>query len=372
MDVVLINQSTSYLMIDIVNAYSEKYENVILFAGSIKVFERNLSSKVRIEKIKAYDKSSIFSRIWTWLVAYIQIVYRLKTKYRKAYVVYVTNPPLSYWAALFNSNPFSIIEYDIYPDALKNIGVKESNIVSRIWTKINRHVFRQADNIFTLSDGMRDLLSKYVPVEKIKVIHNWSSNSDLKPIDKSLNPFRIKHNLNDKFVVMYSGNIGYTHNVELIIDLAIKLKDNPDFYFVIIGDGGKKQDLIDISIANNLSNCLFLDWLPVADLKYSLAAADLSIITLTEETALVSVPSKTYNLLAVGSPLLCIAPKQSEIARLVFDSKCGMVYEKTEVDAMCDFIMSLRTNEGLYRKISYNSLMASRKYTYINANEYVV
>ena len=372
MKVLLINQSTGYLMVDIANAYSERYEDITLFAGNIVEYERPLASKVKIEKLIKYNKSSIFKRIYTWLYSFAQIVWKLKTGYKDAYVVFVTNPPLSYWAALFTKNTFSIIEYDIYPDALKNIGIKETHFIYRMWESINRKVFNRADAIFTLSDGMKSLLSKYTDSAKIKIIYNWSSKSNLKPLDKNLNPFIKEYGLQNKFVVMYSGNIGYTHNVELLLELAIKFKHDASIHFMIIGDGGKKTDLINTANQNGLTNCTFLDWQPVEKIRYSLAAADLSVVTLTEETAFVSVPSKTYNLLAVGSPLLCIAPKKSEIAKLVNEERCGAVYEKTEFDAMCNFVKQLKENSEMWQTMRANSLNASGKYTYQNAKEYVI
>lgn len=372
MKVVLINQSTGYLMVDIANAYSEKYEEVILFAGNIVKYERPLSSKIKIEKLVRYNKSSIFKRIYTWLYSFVQITWKLKTRYKDAYVIYVTNPPLSYWAALFTKNAFSIIEYDIYPEALKNIGIKETHFIYKIWGTVNRKIFKRADCIFTLSDGMKFLLSKYTDVAKIKIIYNWSSNSNLSPLNKNLNPFIEEHNLQNKFVIMYSGNIGYTHNVELLLDLAIKFKQDSSIHFMVIGDGGKKKDLMNTAFRNDLTNCTFLDWQPAEKIQYSLAAADLSVVTLTEETAFVSVPSKTYNLLAVGSPLLCIAPKKSELAKLVNEEMCGAVYEKTEFNAMCDFVEKIKGNIVMHQMMKMNALKASEKYTYTNAKKYVI
>lgn len=371
MEIVLVNQSTSYLMIDIANAYAEKYEEVVLFAGCIKEFERPLSKKIKIEQIKPYNKSSLYLRVWSWLVAFIQIVYRIKRYYKDSYVVYVTNPPMSYWTALFTKNRYSIIEYDIYPDALKNVGISESNPISKIWSLINRKLFNKADYIYALSDGMKRLLSKYVDKNKVKIIYNWSSSSDLRPIAKSDNPFVLEHHLQNKFVVMYSGNIGYTHNVELIIELAIRFKDDNSIHFVIIGNGEKKQDLLKLAETNGLQNCTFLDWQPADRIKYSLAAADLSVVTLTEETALVSVPSKTYNILAVGSPLLCIAPKNSEIAKLVQEENCGAVFEKTELKMMSLFLERLKENGISYKEMSKNAQRASEKYTLENAKSYL-
>lgn len=372
MKVVLINQSSGYLMVDIVNAYSEKYEDVTLFAGIIKEYERPLSPRVKIEKLIRYNKSSIFKRFCTWFYFFAEIIWKLKTKYKDAYVIYVTNPPLSYWAALFTKNAFSIIVYDIYPEALKNIGIKETHFIYRIWQTFNRKLFKRTDTIFTLSNGMKSLLSEYTDSSKIKVIYNWSSNSNLKPLDKKLNPFTKEHGLQNKFVVMYSGNIGYTHNVELLLELAIKFKQDPSIHFMIIGDGGKKADLMNTASLNSLTNCTFLNRLPAEKIRYSLAASNLSVVTLTEETAFVSVPSKIYNLLAVGSPLLCIAPKKSEIAKLVIEEKCGKVYEKTELEAMCIFVKQLKESSEMQQTMKMNSLKASEKYTYLNAKEYVI
>ena len=372
MDIVLVNQSTGYLMVDIVNAYADKYQNVTLLTGDIQEFERKLSDKIRIEKIKKYDRSSIGGRIWSWAVAFIQIISRIARHHKGAYIVYVTNPPISYWTALINRNPSSILVYDIYPEALNNIGLSDKNPISKIWKSLNRKLFKKADYIYTLSDGMKKQLSQYGNSEKIRVIYNWSSVSEKIMIPKSDNPFIMNNKLLDKFVVMYSGNIGYTHNVEVILELALRLREEDSIQFVIIGDGGKKKDLLDIARLNNLRNCTFLDWQPAKTLRYSLAAADISIVTLTEETALVSVPSKTYNILSSGSPLLCIAPKCSEIARLVRDEQCGISYEKSEVDKMCAFLRNIRSNKLEYEMMRNNAWRTSKKYTYANAKDYVI
>ena len=100
-------------------------------------------------------------------------------------------------------------------------------------------------------------------------------------------------------------------------------------------------------------------------------AADISIITLTDETALVSVPCKTYNLLAVGTPLLCIASDESELAHLVAAYDCGRCFTKEKVAAMAGFIKELKTDNMLWRTYSNNSMKASLNYTYKNAEQYV-
>jgi len=369
--VVLVNQSTGYLMIDIVNAYAEEYDEVVLLAGSIKVTERQLNEKVKVKKIVAYNRNSSIKRLLTWGWGSLQIFNRLLFKYRKYEVVYVTNPPMAYLSSLLLKNPFSIIVYDTYPDALSNIGIKKTNWIYKKWTKWNEKLFAKAKKIVTLSDGMADRLSNYVDRSKITVVPNWASKESFKPIDKKENPFVKEHGLEDKFIVLYSGNMGFTHNVGTLVEVANRLKENKQVHFMLVGDGKKKPELQQMVKVYGLNNCTFLDWQPADKLQYSLASADLGVITLNDETALVSVPSKTYNLLAVGAPLLCIAPKESEIANMVAQNGNGACFLPEQNEGIAEFIEGLASDEVKRKEMVANSLNASKKYTYANAKLYV-
>lgn len=370
--VVLVNQSTGYLTVDVVNAYCRIYDEVTLVAGSVDEYERKLSDKVRRTAIVEYNKGTILKRVLTWIIGAVQIFFILLLRHKNTRVVYFTNPPLSYFASLFLKNKFVVVAYDIYPDALRNVNIQPTNLIYKIWIRINRKVFNKAGRVITLSDGMADLLSRYVNRKKIQVIPNWSAIDHLTPINHSDNEFVKIHRLEGKFVIMYSGNIGYTHNVEVILELAKSLKDFRDFHFMIIGDGGKKLSLMNYAKQERLDNCTFLDWQPADKINLSLGTADLAVVTLTDETAWVSVPSKTYNLLSVGCPLLCIAPMHSEIAMLVEKEKCGECFTKNELENMLAYIWRLK-NEPSYRdKLSENALRAATHYTYKNADRYVV
>ncbi len=369
--IVLINQSSGYLTIDIANVYAEEYDEVVLLAGSVGKSERELSSKVIVDNLIKYNRSSTLTRVATWLISFVQILFKLLFRYRKYEVVYVTNPPISYLASLFVNNIFSIIVFDTYPDALRNIGVKQGNWLYDLWSKWNRKIFSKADNVFTLSEGMAQQLTNYISREHIQVIPLWAASESFKPIDKNNNPFIKKHNLQGKFVVMYSGNMGYTHNVDTLATVAKELKDNSKIHFLFIGDGKKKNEIMSFVRDNDLNNCTFLDWQPFDILPYSLASADLGVVTLNEETALTSVPSKTFNLMAVGAPLLCITTKQSEIAKIVDKYHNGFVCPATDVDEIVRFIKDLAENESLKQEMSNNSLVASKEFTYKNAEIYV-
>ena len=369
--VVLINQSTGYLMIDIVNAFTSEYDEVVLIAGTIKTMERELNKKVHLKKIMAYKRTSGFKRLFSWIWAGLQVFFLLLYKYRHYEIVYFTNPPVAYLSSLLLQNKFSVVVYDTYPDALKNIGIKENNLIYRLWSKWNKTLFNKADKITTLSESMANQLSVYVSRNKIKVIPNWSGSEKFAPVHKDKNIFAANHKLSDKFIVMYSGNIGFTHSVETIIEVAINLKNYESVHFVIIGEGMKKTELIKQTELNNLKNCTFLSWQSKDILHYSLATADLAVVSLNDETATLSVPSKTYNLLATGAPLLCIAPENSELAALVDKFDNGVSFTKNNINGIAEFIINLSTNKTEQHRLSDNSLIASRNFSFSNARYYL-
>lgn len=365
---ILVNQSTGYLTVDICNAFAEQYDRVILLAGKVSTFSRKLSNKVEVVPICPYDKSSIVKRLKTWMEGSLQIKRYLQSLKEDADVLYFTNPPMSYLWADKMKHRFGIVEYDIYPDALRN--VKCPSFIIKLWSNRNRKIFKNSAGIITLSEGMRDQLLQYCDATKIKVIYNWAADGNVQKVEPADNIFAHKYELTGKFVVMYSGNIGYTHNVETIIEVANKCKNNKDIIFLIIGEGGKKSALMKKVNDEKLDNVIFSDYLPADEVKYSMSCANLGVVTLTEETARVSVPSKTYNLLSYGIPLLSIAPKDSELGKIIKENNCGASFEKDNVDGIIRFIDKCINDKRWYEELQYNATHTSSKFTYQNAELY--
>ncbi|MDL2314902.1 glycosyltransferase family 4 protein [Bacteroidales bacterium OttesenSCG-928-C19] len=364
--IVIVNQSVNYLTIDIVNEFAKRYDQTILIYGKLKISSKDINSSVNKKKIIAYNKKSILSRIFTWTIATIQICFLL-IKYRKYEILFFTNPPLSYLPASFLKLNFSIMVFDIYPDNLKNFGIRENHFIYKWWMKLNKKIFSRSKIIFTLGEGMRSKLAQYVSKEKIKVVPLWSDINHFTPIPKEQNVFLKKYTIENKFIVMYSGNLGFTHSVEIIIELAKKLSCYPDILFIIIGNGGKKTALQKTVYDYQLNNCLFLDWQPADMLPYSLSCADIGIVTVNENTSMLSVPSKTFNLMAAGTPLLCIASPKSELNFLIEKYDNGRCYSKNQLNEMTEFVLVLKNNPMQRERMRQNSLSAAKNHTPQNA-----
>lgn len=366
---VLVNQSTGYLTVDVCNAFTQQYDKVILLSGKVESFSRLLSKDVEIIPICQYDKSSIFKRLYTWIKGSFQIKKYLSMLEDCVDVLYFTNPPMSYLWADKMKHRFAIVEYDIYPDALNN--VKCPSIIIEWWARRNSEVFHKSAGIITLSEGMKDLLAKYCNPNKIKVIFNWSADEEIEKVTPENNFFAKKHNLRNKFVVMYSGNIGYTHNVEVIIDLAYSLREYDDIRFLIIGEGGKKKDLEKMVENMKLTNVIFSTYLPSSEVKYSFSCANLGLVTLAEGDGAVSVPSKTYNLLSYGLPILCVSSEDSELNKIISAHSCGASFNNGEKEKMKNFIIKCSKDKDYYNSLCNKASITSKIFTWNNAKKYL-
>ena len=369
---VVINQNAGYLTVDVANACLSDFQEVALVYGYIRLMERKPDPSITTRHIIRYDRSSTFRRLYTWTIGTIQTFFLLLFRYRSHEILYFTNPPMVYFCSLFFKRKFSLVIWDTYPDALQNIGIGKHNPVYRLWASINKKVFPKAQKIITLAEGMADLLSQYVSRDRITVVHNWSGSAQFRSIPKHENPFVRKRNYQDRFVVQYSGNMGLTHDLEVLIELAERLKDRmPQVFFLMIGEGGKKQKLQQMARERNLENMEFLTWQEPDELPFSMAAADISVVTVNAETSKLSVPSKTYNILASGTPMLCIAEEDSELANIIETYHCGRIFNVSRVQEMADFIAELAANREQHEVYSENARKASESYTYSNAEQYV-
>ena len=370
--IVFVNQSSGYLMIDIVNEFRDVYEERILMAGFLNPRNNPIDDNVKIEKITTFNRSSFMKRIGTWALGFLKVLWLIKTKYRNADLFLVSNPPFTTFIPLLCSNPYKILIYDIYPDALVEFKyLKDDSTFVKLWKKANKKVFSKAQKVYTLTDGMKNRILAYTNEENIQIVPIWTDNEFLKPIEKSQNKFLLSHNIADKFVIMYSGNMGKAHPVEILIELAVKFRNDNDIFFLLIGGGEKYQKMESLIQKNNLHNIIILPWQDTSVLPFTLSGADLALVTVGNEASDLSIPSKTYNLMSVGTPIICVAPPNAALARLVESDKIGVVFQNTELDKIADFINSSVNETCFLLNYKNNGLRASINYTPKNAKQFI-
>lgn len=371
--VVLVCQTCGYLLKDIANAYSEAgYEVTVMTSrSSQKTIYEGLRKGIKISSVISYNKLSSLKRILTWFFCAIQMWFKIGFSHRRCFVLFVSNPPLSPLLPLVLRNEFSLLIWDIYPDVLVNQHViSEENFIARWWRRSNKKVYKRAKQIFTLSDGMKNSLSSYADESKIKVIPLWPDNTNLHIIEKEENMFIKNNHLEGKFIVMYSGNLGNTHRMDVLVDVA-KNYDDGEVVFVLIGEGGKKK-MIEQRVQNEgVNNVLLFPYQPYEFLSHSLSAADIAVVTLDTESSAMSVPSKTFNMMSLGKPLMCIASRDSELGSIVRKYQVGEIFQPEDVDGITQFILKLKNDKEARIQYMENSLRASKEFSVENAKNFV-
>lgn len=369
--IVVVNQASNYLTVGFCNAFAEKFDNVALITGSIHIQGEELKKDVEVTYINKWVERPARKKFSSYLKACLKMYWLLLTKYRKHEVFFVSIPPTGYLLNLLVSNRFSMVVWDVYPDVFKITGMKETHPIYRIWAFLNRKSFKKCFRLFTIGDKMAELLEVYVLKSKIIIQPIWSIFQANERVSKDKNPFVTEHNLQDKFIIQYSGNIGLTHKVEVVVELAELLKDNDDIVFQIIGRGPRVPALQKMVEEKKLPNCFFIPFQTDEMFPFSLSASDLGIVILDELTSKGSVPSKSYNLMSYGIPSLYVAGKDSELNTYAHKYKAAECFTEKDLHIAKDFILDVSKNKKKWNEMSANAIATAKLFRRDNADKFV-
>ncbi|MEL7834388.1 glycosyltransferase [Fodinibius sp. N2] len=369
--IVVVNQAVNYLTVGLCNAFTEEFGQVDLITGSIHEQGESLKKSVRVTKMNTWVDRPSWKKMLSYVWGCLRIYTLLLTRYRKHDVFFMSLPPMAYLLSIVLPNRCSMLIWDVYPDVFKITGMTETNLLYKTWAKLNKIAFKKAHRVYTIGVKMAELLANYVDREKIQITPIWSIFQSNGKVEKENNPFVLAQQLQDKFVVQYSGNIGLTHNVETMIALAEKMKDHDDILFQIIGRGTRVPHLKALVKEKNLLNCQFLPFQSDEMFPYSLSAADIGVVILDEATSKGSVPSKSYNLMSYGIPALYIAGEDSELYDYAVKYQHAKCVSSSNLQEAANFILSLKSDCNLREKYAQNAVKASQNYRRSNADKIV-
>lgn len=236
---------------------------------------------------------------------------------------------------------------DIHPDLSIESGLLRNPTVIRWALRFEKWIYDRSRTILVISEGFkRNLVDKGVEADKVGIIPNWVDTDFLKPLPKD-NAVARKYGLADKFVIMYSGTISISSNatLERILESAKKMETDPGVLFVIVGEGFKRDDLRRHAEGLQLTNVRFLPFQPYEDLPALLASADVLLVPLDKEKSLLSVPSKLYNFMAAGRPIMGLAHSSSEVKSLIEEAGCGICISPDDTEAMTRAFRNLKDND---------------------------
>jgi colanic acid biosynthesis glycosyl transferase WcaI len=241
--------------------------------------------------------------------------------------------PIAYWAM------------DLNPDQLVAMGkLRPSDLTTRSLEAINRIILHESRLIIGLDRFMAERLQRRSKLSgKLLVMPPWAHEEHLGLLPHENNPFRAKHGLTDKFVIMYSGNHSPANPLKTLLEATVQMKDDPQLRFLFIGGGLGKKEVETHIQGHKLNNVLSLPYQPLGELRFSLSAADVHVVSLGAEMVGIIHPCKIYGAMSVAKPILYLGPRPSHITDILDGNAIGEAVAHGDVEGCVRAIRRLQT-----------------------------
>lgn len=336
-----------------------------------RVYRENINgiNVIRV-RVPEFTKENKVSRVKNLLVYFINsIVATLKLE-KHDYIFTISQPPilggilgiLGKWLKggrlIYNIQDFN-------PEQTMAIGYSKNRLVLNLAMMADNFSCKISDRVIVVGRDMQETLrnrfknSKKIPTNSF--INNWINEKEIYPLsdkDVKVKKFKEKYNLQNKFIIMYSGNIGLYYDLENLIKVIGKFKERQDVIFAFVGDGTVKNEIEKYSIENKLKNVRFIPYQPKEDLNYSLNSADIQWVVNAKGIKGISVPSKLYGVMASGKPIIGVLDKGSEARLIIEECNCGICIEPGNYDEVYKKINYILENKENIKLLGING----RKY----------
>jgi colanic acid biosynthesis glycosyl transferase WcaI len=340
-------EATAQLLSELCGELANEFD-ITVITGKVRAGARErrvVHDRVTVLRVP----STVFDRANIWLRALNYATYLLGSVWvglrrrRPDVVLSMTDPPIIANVALFVARrfraPLIVVSQDVFPEIAVELKQLENPLVVGFLRRAVRFYLQRADRIVAIGETMRARLEqKGTPPERLRVISNWVDAATLTPQPRH-NEWSKDNGLDDRFVVMHSGNIGYAQNLDGLVRAAALLRDADNLAITIVGDGARRAEIV--ALARSLGVNDLVRFLPYQERKLlplSLSAADVHVVGLAPGLSGYVVPSRLYGILAVGRPVIVAADAESETAQLVQSVGCGIVVPPGEPGLLADAI----------------------------------
>ena len=328
---------------------------------------REIRNRVMVERVgsTAYPRHQMRRRVSNYL-SYLALAVPRALFIRPDVVLAMTDPPVAGIAGAFIGRlldrPFVYNIRDLYPDMAIGGDIVRPNSWVALWERMHRRALRQAVRVIVLGDDMRNrILSKGVAPGRVVVVRDGAAipASMPEPGDPIVQEIRCGF----PFVALHAGNLGFYGAWETLLKAAEILR-NENTGLVFIGDGANRAQLQ--ASVNGSSNVRILPFRPVEQVSHVMMAGDLHIVTIRRGLEGVVVPSKLYSILAAGRPVLAVAAPESDAARIVCESGCGIAVDPDDPAAVARAIREMRNDPARLAEMGRRARGAAEKYARVN------
>ena len=282
-------------------------------------------------------------------------------------VALVYSPPLplgltAWWLRLSRKVPFVLNVQDLFPQSVIDLGILRNRWLIRFFECMERFIYRRADHITVHSPGNRDhVVGKGAPPERVTVMPNWVDTEFIRPGERR-NAFFEQYNLDGKFVVSFAGILGYSQDLDIVLEAAELLQKYPDIYFLIVGDGVEKPRLERKASEMGLRNVQFVPMQPRHRYPEVLNASDVCLATLHAEVRTPVVPSKILSIMAAARPVVAAMNLDGDAPRLIEEAQCGFPLPPENPKVLAEAILTLYNDRDLCARLGRNGRRYAEKH----------
>lgn len=315
------------------------------------------------------DKNVIFYRVINMLTLGISMFFKSIGQFRRGdHVMVVTAPPslpfTTALAAMIRGSSYTLLLHDCYPEILVAVGkTKQDSLLVQVANFFNRVLHKHASKIIVVGRDMKELMERKtrgldIPID---VVANWADLELIHPARRDDNPLLAELGIREKFVLMYAGNIGHPTDIETIIDAAEAMLDRQQYHFVFIGSGAKRKWLDEQVRDRQLSNVTLLGVRPRDNQIEFLNACDVGLVALVRGMWGTAMPSRTYNIMAAGKPVIALTEPGSELARVIEEDGIGSYVLPGDRDALIDAITRMCSDRSELDRMGERAYTAARE-----------
>lgn len=324
--------------------------------------EMMYDGKLRVHRFAMYreGKNPVLRAMrysFNWI---IQLWYGLTEK--NVDCVYLESTPpiqglLGSLLKIFRNIPFVYCLQDIFPDSLAGTSLaKKGGLLWKIGRVIEDFTYKHADKIIVISeDFKKNIMAKGVPEDKIVVVYNWVDQNAVVDIPREKNKLFDKYNIDrKKFYIEYSGNIGLTQNMDMLLDVMKELKTtHPNIGLVLVGEGAYKAQVEEIVKRDELTNVTMIPFQPYEDISHVFSLGDAGLVISKPGVGANSVPSKTWSIMSASRPVLANFD-ENELKDILAGNECGIFTKAGDKEAFKQSIIKLYENRDLCKKYGTN------------------
>lgn len=282
-------------------------------------------------------------------------------------VALIYSPPLplglsAIFVRLLRGTPFVLNVQDLFPQSAIDLGVLRQRHLIHLLEGLERFIYRKADAISVHSTGNRDhVVTRGANDETTIVMHNSVDTEHIQPAPKT-NSLREKLNLDGHFVASFGGVMGFSQDLDVILEAAELVKTHPDIHFLLVGDGVEKERLVAKSQRMELDNVTWLPMQPREKYPSILHASDVGLATLHADVKTPVVPSKILSVMAAGRPVVAALNLDGDAPELIDAAQAGYCLAPEDPRALANSLLELHDDPDLCRRFGENGRHFAEQY----------